>query len=421
MQTQNKSFSLQLVKPRRLVDTNGFHHDFEEIGNETCAGSGLRLVQDRPQSGVCSSFGETENEVHDEERYEPAWLGARRNVAQCGCRDADGLGEMECDGAFAQGNGDGSQKSGNQRDRVECALPSNLEKAESAEARETPGQDQGECRDGESPQENAKQAFQLELDSKTRKPESVLTNFFQELHSIPANQEEATQSERRHWVELWKNLRVDCAGGMLISPKKLEKSLEEIEQRERFTRSNHSRRFESIAFRMFGEIGEIVVVDVLGYDFPGRLCSMTLMAPKVVGATCLTKFRPIARLCAMRTVLLRLAQVAPSTELRKCADCVCAEDTCRCWFVSAVESGRIVSRVAERNCGGTAGREESVRPCGPSSGLQGNEAARCELVLDGFDCCNLEWKLYESAKGDGLVEQSSDESRTHRSLRSSLQ
>ena len=195
----------------------------------------------------------------------------------------------------------------------------------------------------------------------------------------------------------------------------------EIEQRERFTRSNHSRRFESIAFRMFGEIGEIVVVDVLGYDFPGRLCSMTLMAPKVVGATCLTKFRPIARLCAMRTVLLRLAQVAPSTELRKCADCVCAEDTCRCWFVSAVESGRIVSRVAERNCGGTAGREESVRPCGPSSGLQGNEAARCELVLDGFDCCNLEWKLYESAKGDGLVEQSSDESRTHRSLRSSLQ
>ena len=30
-------------------------------------------------------------------------------------------------------------------------------------------------------------------------------------------------------------------------------------------------RFESIASRMFGEIGEIVVVDVLGYDFPGRL------------------------------------------------------------------------------------------------------------------------------------------------------
>ena len=45
--------------------------------------------------------------------------------------------------------------------------------------------------------------------------------------------------------------------------------------------------------------------------------------------------------------------------------------------------------MAERNCGGTAGREESVRPCGPSSGLQGNETARCELVLDGLDCGNL--------------------------------
>ena len=34
--------TIQLVKPRRFVDTNGFHHDFEKTGNETCAGSGLR-------------------------------------------------------------------------------------------------------------------------------------------------------------------------------------------------------------------------------------------------------------------------------------------------------------------------------------------------------------------------------------------
>ena len=33
------------------------------------------------------------------------------------------------------------------------------------------------------------------------------------------------------------------------------------------------------------------------------LCSMTVMAPKVVGATCLTKFRPVAGLCAVRKVL----------------------------------------------------------------------------------------------------------------------
>ena len=46
-----------------------------------------------------------------------------------------------------------------------------------------------------------------------------------------------------------------------------------------------------------------------------------------------------------------------------------------------------------------------------SSGLQGNETARCELVLDGLDCGNLEWKLHEGALGNSDVEQSSDEPR----------
>ena len=33
-----------------------------------------------------------------------------------------------------------------------------------------------------------------------------------------------------------------------------------------------------------------------------------------------------------------------------------------------------------------------------------NETARCESVLDGIGCCNREWKLYESALVDALVE-----------------
>ena len=44
-------------------------------------------------------------------------------------------------------------------------------------------------------------------------PESVLTKYFQDLYSLSEEQEELTQSERRHWVELWKNMRIDCAGG----------------------------------------------------------------------------------------------------------------------------------------------------------------------------------------------------------------
>ena len=60
------------------------------------------MVQDRPQGGACCSFTESENEIHDEKRCEPAWLEARRSLAKSVCRDADRL-EMGCDGASAQG------------------------------------------------------------------------------------------------------------------------------------------------------------------------------------------------------------------------------------------------------------------------------------------------------------------------------
>ena len=119
----------------------------------------------------------------------------------------------------AYGNGGGSQKIGNKGDvsdrigaqntfveneenrtipraiRFDMALSRNLEKEKSVETRETFGQDQGECGDGESPQENAEQAFQVELDCKRQNPESVLTKFFQDPYSIPEDQEESTQSE----------------------------------------------------------------------------------------------------------------------------------------------------------------------------------------------------------------------------------
>ena len=272
--------AFQLVKPRRLVDTSGLHHDFEKTGHETSTGSGLRLVQDRSQSGACSSFVETENEVHDEERCKPAWLGARRFLTQSGCRNADGLAELEHDGTSAFGNGGGSQKIGNQGDvsdrigaqitsaekeenrtvpraiRIELALSRNLEKEKSVETRETLGQDQGECGDGESTQENAKQAFQLELDLKRRKsricshkilPRPLLDS------GRPGGVNPIRETTLGGAVEKHENglcwWNVDLA-------KETGKCLEETEKRERVTGSNHGRCFESISSRMFGTAGE---------------------------------------------------------------------------------------------------------------------------------------------------------------------
>ena len=164
---------------------------------------------------------------------------------------------------------------------------------------------------------------------------------------------------------------------------------------------------------MFGKAGEVVVADVLEHGFPGRLAVFVDGDGSESGeCNVLDQVQAYCwAVCDGKSLGLRLAQVSPSTEIRKSANCVCTEDTRRCWSVSAVEGGGTVSRVAERDCNGTAGREESVRPCGPSSGLQGNEIARCELVLDGLDCGNLEWKLHEGMLGNGDIKQSSDEPR----------
>ena len=77
------------------------------------------------------------------------------------------------------------------------------------------------------------------------------------------------------------------------------------------------------------------------------MCPLTVMAPQVVGAMSLSKFRPIAGLCAVRKILGSVfLQVAPSTAVRECADGVLYAR--RCWSVFAAESGRAVSGLVER-------------------------------------------------------------------------
>ena len=90
-------------KPRTLVDT-------DDSLRARALHTMVTEPEDGPQSGSCCPFVETENEIHVEEWCEPAWLGARRIVAQSGCRDTDGLGELECDGASAYGNGGLTEK-----------------------------------------------------------------------------------------------------------------------------------------------------------------------------------------------------------------------------------------------------------------------------------------------------------------------
>ena len=120
---------------------------------------------------------------------------AGSQTGKSGCRDVHRLGKLECDGASAVGNGKVTQKIGIQRnveekrwttarkDRVELALPSNLEKEESVETRETPDQDQGE---GEA---------QKKTQSKQREGD---------LNQIKESAEQETQSMHFNWSSIAK-------------------------------------------------------------------------------------------------------------------------------------------------------------------------------------------------------------------------
>ena len=159
---------------------------------------------------------------------------------------------LERVGTFACGNCEGPQKDGIQgdvRDRngaqntsvekeehrsiprtIRTELSRNLEKEKSIETRGAPGQDQGECRDGESTQENAEQAFQLEINCKRRKSRicshKILPRPLLNL-SRTGGVNPIRETTLGGAVE---NMRIDCAGGMLISPKKLENVLKKLKR-----------------------------------------------------------------------------------------------------------------------------------------------------------------------------------------------
>ena len=158
---------------------------------------------------------------------------------------------------------------------------------------------------GKAPQENAEQAFQLGVNCKRRKSRICshkvlprpLLNFRRPGGVNPIR-------ERRHWVELWENMRMDCAGGMLISPRKLENVLKKLKNGKGSPDQITADVLKALPPACLEKLARSLSLMCWDMNFPENwLCSLTVMAPKVVGATCLTKFRPTAGLCAMRKVL----------------------------------------------------------------------------------------------------------------------
>ena len=190
----------------------------------------------------------------------------------------------------------------------------------SVETRETPGHDQEECRDGwKKPQENAKQACQLEVDCKRRKSRICSHQILPRppLDSRrPGGVNPIRETPLGRAVEKLENglcwWNVDFAQETGKCPR-------ETEKRERATLSDHSRCFQSFASSMFGEAGKIVVADVLGYEFPGRLAVLVDGdGSESGGCNVLDQVQADNWfVCDAESLGLRMAQVTPSTEIRK--------------------------------------------------------------------------------------------------------
>ena len=208
-------------------------------------------------------------------------------------------------------------------------------------------------------------------------------------------------------------MRMDCAGGMLISPKKLENVLKKLKNGKGSPDQITADVLKALPPECLEKLARSLSLMCWNMDFPEDwLCSSTVMAPKVVGATCLTKFRPTAGLCAMRKVLgyvwlkslppLRYESVQTAIVPKTHADAglfllLKAAELSREWqreiVVVQLDVKKAFDHVDHR------------------AAFQGNEIARCQFVFDGLDCGNLEWKLHEGMLGNGDVKQSSDESR----------
>ena len=185
---------------------------------------------------------------------------------------------------------------------AEKVLPKNWRK-QSAEARKTFDQDQGECRDGESPRENTMHTFQLELDCETRESRNSS-------HRLLPRPLFNSRGPRRHCpirensLDRAMSKLENGLGGTLISTKKLERVLGKYKNGEGSLGQITADVVKALLPECLEKLARSLSVMCWDMNFPEEwLCSLTAVAPKVVGATCSSKFRPIAGLCAMRKFL----------------------------------------------------------------------------------------------------------------------
>jgi hypothetical protein len=136
-----------------------------------------------------------------------------------------------------------------------------------------------------------------------KEPRVVLTDFFADIYGLPEIEKQDAKEQRQHWIGLGRELQ-HVEGFPLVPRALLDKALMKLKKGKGSPDGLTAEVLQALPNDCKDKLATDLSSRCASLEIPKDWCrSLTSLAPKVLGATSLAKFRPIAGLCAMRKLL----------------------------------------------------------------------------------------------------------------------
>ena len=132
---------------------------------------------------------------------------------------------------------------------------------------------------------------------------TLLTNHFAELYGLPMEEAESVEKVRQNLVDRWSSLRIDMPNSPFDATC-FDRALRKLKRGKSSPDGVTAEMLQATPPAPMAALATDMVRRCADLDFPEDWMESTaVMAPKVVGATDLSKFRPIACLVTMRKLI----------------------------------------------------------------------------------------------------------------------
>ncbi|CAE8637304.1 unnamed protein product [Polarella glacialis] len=136
-----------------------------------------------------------------------------------------------------------------------------------------------------------------------REPRALLTEFYSEIHGLPEDERQDAREQRPRWIALGRELQ-GSESSPLVPRAKLDKALGKLKKGKGSPDGLTAEVLQELPDDCKDKLAADLSHRCAILELPREWCrSLTTLAPKILGATSLAKFRPIAGLCAMRKLL----------------------------------------------------------------------------------------------------------------------